>query len=232
VTRGAQTRLTFGEDEEHDPVWTPDGKRVLYLQEVEDKPSAIMITNADGSGEAEKLGEAEFFSLSPDGKYLVITKRGEETGRDLWYLELEAGSEPQPILQTEFGERRGGVSPDGAYLAYDSRETGRNEIYLKRFPSGEGKWQASINGGTRPRWSPKGDELFWILDSNVMVVEIQTQPELTLGTPRRLFSWEPAWILFREFDITPDAQRFLMVAQEERPELPNQIMMIENWSGE
>jgi Tol biopolymer transport system component len=232
VARGAQMRLTFGENKERNPIWTPDGKRVLYLQEVDDDPSAVMITNADGSGEQEKLVEAEYFSLSPDGRYLVLTRRGEGTGLDLWYLELESGGEPRPLLQTEFDERRGQVSPDGAYLAYDSRETGRNEIYLKRFPSGEGKWQASIDGGTRPRWSPEGDELFWILDGQLMVVEVQTQPELTLGTPRRLFSWEPAWMIYRQFDMTPDAQRFLMVTQEERPETPNQIMMIENWSGE
>jgi hypothetical protein len=89
----------------------------------------------------------------------------------------------------------GRVSPDGGYLAYESDESGRDEAYIKRFPSGTGKWQVSIDGGLHPRWSPRGNELFWVKDGELMVVEVQTRPGLSLGTPRSLFSWRPAWML-------------------------------------
>jgi Tol biopolymer transport system component len=234
VTRGAQSRLTLADGRESDASWTPDGKHVLYQHHVPDEPMEIMIVDADGSGEPEKLVEGDLFSLSPDGKYLVFSRHGEDTAHDLWYLELGVEGEPEPIVQTVSEERGGRVSPDGDYLAYYSDETGRDEIYLKHFPSAEGKWQASVNGGVRPYWSPKGDELFWIQDGDLMVVEIQTRPELKLGAPRRLFSWDPSWMLnLLRFDITADAERFLLVAPEEgEGESPNAVMLVENWLGE
>jgi serine/threonine-protein kinase len=233
VNRGTPTRLTFGERTVSDPTWTPDGKRVLYSERVDDAPSAIMITYADGSGEPQKVTDGRLFSLSPDGRYVVFSREGEETEDDIWYVPLDVEAEPVIVVQSAADEIRGRVSPDGAYIAYESDESGVREIYIKRFPSGEGKWQASIDGGHRPRWSPKGDELFWIMDGHLTVVDVQTEPELKLGTPRNLFSWRPGWLLdYHEFDITDDAERFVLIAPEEEPDVPNQVMLVENWFAE
>jgi serine/threonine-protein kinase len=233
VTRGAQNRLTFEEGMEFDPVWTPDGRQVIYRHRIDDERSEIRITKADGSGEPETLVDGFYFSLSPDGKHLIFTRDGEGTGRDLWFLELGVEGEAEAIVTTPSDEREGRVSPDGEYLAYSSDETGQDEIFLKRFPSGEGKWQASVDGGTDPRWSPLGDELFWADGGDLMVVEVETRPELKLGTPRVLFSWSPSWALSgQEFDVAADGQRFVLVTPEDEDESPNQVKLVENWSQE
>jgi Tol biopolymer transport system component len=237
VTRGTQTRLTAEEGSEIDPVWTPDGNRVVYRWLPEEGAPTIMIRNADGSDAPEILTEGNAFSLSPDGRHLIFSRSGEETGADLWTMELGGDAEPISLLQTASAESGARVSPDGNYLAYHSNESGRYEIYVRRFPSGDGKWLASIDGGTRPRWSPKGDELFWIDNGDLMAAEVQTGTDLTLGTPRRLFTWRPSALLSGgEFDMTADAQRFVLVAREERPDSTQSatltVMMVENWLGE
>ncbi len=230
ITRGAKTRLTQGEAKESDVAWMPDGKHVVYRVVEEDQPSRIVMARVDGGGEPQTLVEGGLFSVSFDGKFLVYQKHEETPQDDLWYLELGKKSEPQPILRTPADEDCGRISPDGAYIAYDSDESGEDQIYLKRFPSGEGKWPVSIDGGYRPRWSAKGDELFWINGGDLMVVDVQLGTEPTLGNPRVLFSYEPRWMLeWLEFDMTADAQRFLLVAPEEEIDWPNEIRLVENW---
>ena len=230
IVRGAKTRLTQGEARESDPAWMPDGEHVVYRVVEDDQPSKIVMARVDGSGEPETLVEGGLFSLSFDGKYVVYQYIDDTPEDDLWYVELGGESEPQPILQTPADEDCGRISPDGAYIAYDSDESDEDQIYLKRFPSGEGKWPVSIDGGYRPRWSPAGDELFWIDGADLMVVDVQLGAEPTLGTPRVLFSYEPRWMLeFLEFDMTADAERFLVVAPEEDVDWPNEIRLVENW---
>jgi serine/threonine-protein kinase len=237
VTRGTQTRLTAEEGPETDPVWTPDGNRVVYRWVPKGGAPTIMIRNADGSDAPEMLAEGNAFSLSPDGRQLIFSRSGEETGDDLWTMELGGDGEPVPLLQTASDESRARVSPDGNYMAYGSDESGRYEIYVRRFPAGDEKWLASIDGGIHPRWSPKGDELFWTDDGDMMAVEVEAGADLTLGTPRRLFTWRPSDLLrLREFDMTADAQRFVLVAREERPDSTQSatltVMLVENWLGE
>jgi serine/threonine-protein kinase len=237
VERGTQIRLSRGETQEYEPAWTPDGKRVVYRHRPLDGENTIRVANADGSGEPETLVEGADFSLSPDGRTLVFSKRNEQTSYDIWLLELGSEAEPVAFVNSASSERRGRVSPDGSALAYESEESGRSEIYLKRFPSGEGKWQVSLDGGSLPRWSPKGDELFWTSGGNLMVVEVRTGPEITLGTPRRLFSWEPSdYLKWAEYDVAADAERFVMVAQKDDDESSDSmkgiLMLVENWSAE
>jgi len=237
VARGTQTRLSRGDEWEYEPVWTPDGKRVVYHHRPPDGASTIRITNADGSGEPGILVEGDQFSLSPDGKYLIFSKSEEPAKTDLWLLELGAEAEPVPLVRTASNGRHTRVSPDNGTLAYVSDESGRNEVYLKHFPSGEGKWQVSLDGGSLPRWSPKGDELFWSSGQGLMVAEVLTEPEITLGTPRRLFSWEPSsYLSWAGYDVAADAERFVMVAKKDEPEssdsAKNMLMLVENWSAE
>ena len=156
-------------------------------------------------------------------------------------LELGAEAEPVLLVRTASRERHGRVSPDGSTLAYESDESGRNEIYLKRFPSGEGKWQVSLTAarsraGVRAATSCSGAAA-----PDLMVAEVRTAPEITLGTPRLLFlvaeeivrAMSIGWY---EYDIAPDGERFVMVARKDEPEpsdsTKNMLMLVENWSAE
>jgi serine/threonine-protein kinase len=237
VERGTQMRFSGGDTQEYEPTWTPDGKRVVYRHRPLEGPTPIRVTNADGSGEPETLAEGADFSLSPDGETLIFSKRDDETSYDIWSLELGTEAEPVPLIEGPSSQRRGRVSPDGSFVAYESDESGRTEIYLKRFPSGAGKWQASLDGGFLPRWSPKGGELFWISGGDLMVAEVRTGPDINLGTPRRLFTWEySSQLRWNEYDVAADAQRFVMVARKDDDEASDSmegiLMLVENWTAE
>ena len=232
IERETVTRLTFDEKNSKLPVWTPDGDRILFEQR---KGDAIAIVNVDGSGQVETLTPGARPSLSANGEFITFQLGADETLFDQWYARLDDVAEPTVIVQTAANERGGRISPDGGYIAYTSDESGRNEIYLKRFPSREGKWQVSVDGGERPRWSPLENELFWIAgqSGDLMAIDFQAEPELKLGTPRLLFNWQPGWMLrFLEFDISADGQRFVLVAPAEGGERVDSINMVENWYAE
>jgi len=237
VARGTQTRLTRTEAMDHNPLWTPDGKRVIYRHRPRSGPATILIRNADGSGEPETLVEGGTVSLSPDGKLLVFSRSDEQTGDDLWLMELGTDTEPVPLVRDASDQLHARISPDLDAIAYTSDESGRDEVYIKRFPSGEGKWQASLDGGRIPRWSPKGGELFWENDGDLMVAEVRVGPEVTFGTPRRLFTWDPSnYLRLGEYDIAADAERLVMIASKDDSEssdpADNMLMLVENWSAE
>ena len=114
--------------------------------------------SADGTGTEELIVESEApkapMSWSPDGKLLVYWQLG--SAGDVWAVPVTGDKKPIPILQSQFAEVFPQVSPDGKWLAYQSNETGRPEIYIKPFPDGPGKWQVSIDGGQLPRWRGDG----------------------------------------------------------------------------
>ena len=129
------------------------------------------------------------------------------------------------------------VSPDGRHVAYISNETGVDEVYLRRFPTGEGKWQVSLDGGHWPYWSRDGSRLYYAEDETLMEVEVTTGPTLLLGRPRSLFTrsalaaplpfgWPPG------FDVSDDDQRFLIFLPMEEDAAPPGIVVIESWARE
>jgi Tol biopolymer transport system component len=129
-------------------------------------------------------------------------------------------------------------SPDSRYMAYQSSESGRYEIYVQPFPEGAAKWPVSTNGGSQPRWSADGTELFYVEGSTLMAVAVSTEGSFTIGPPQRLFESED--LLARiingvSYDVFPDGQRFVMIepvvdSDEEATE-PS-IRIVENWYEE
>ncbi len=117
------------------------------------------------------------------------------------------------------------------------RESGRYEVYVKPFPSGEGKSQVSIAGGSVPRWSPRGDELFFVTGNDLMAVHAQTKPSLILGQPQKLFSRRPVAAdrpegLYDSYDVSADGQRFVMLQSEEQQSPSQKLTVIQNWFAE
>ena len=231
IPRGTLGRLTFGFDNNM-PIWTPDGDRVTFRSS-RTGPNNLFWQAAAGGGEAEQLVASNYVktaeSWSPDGKVLAFHERRPETGDDIWILKMEADRTAEPFLQTPFNERRAMFSPDGRWIAYQSDASGRNEIYLSRFPASPGEWQVSNEGGTETRWNPNGRELFYRNADKMMAVDVDSQGELVLGKPRLLFERS---LLREDYDVAPDGQRFVMVDESESAPAPTQLNLVLNWFQE
>ena len=246
VVRKTLTRLTFDKTREVTPLWTPDGKRIVYYSTHEGARGGIYWKAADGTGEVEKLGSAPDrnifpYSWSGDGKTLVLQQVISATNVDIGTLSMEGNHERKPLLETQNIIAQPKVSPGGQWIAYSSGESGRNEIYVRPFPDvNKGKWQASTNGGNSPLWSPDGRELFYFgLENSVMAVAVETKPAFNLGTPKILFKNTNLGFTVAggtPWDIHPDGKRFLMIkppgATSSPGQIPRNINIVLNWFEE
>ena len=233
IPRGILSRFTFDNDN-RDPFWSPDGKRIAYTS-LRNGKYGIYWKPANGSGSEELLLSSPDWitvsSFSPDGKELAINRQSPDTGIDIWILPLDGKGKPRPFLQTRFTEEMAAFSPDGHWLAYDSDESGRSEVYVQQYPGPGGKWQISNDGGTRPEWSRDGRELLYLNRHKLMAVPILTMPTFTPGTPRMLFegNYLPSG---HYYDVMPGAKQFLFIKEVDQPQASTEINIILNWFDE
>jgi Tol biopolymer transport system component len=245
LSRDTSTRFTFEGSFNLLPVWTPDGKRIVFESNKEG-PSNLFWQLADGSGGLERLTTSEHIhvpsSWSRDGQLLAFIEINPTTQRDIWVLRMGGPSpgsgqvhEAQPFLRTPFTESAPRFSPDGRWLAYVSDESGRFEVYVQPYPGPGGKWQVSTEGGTEPVWNPNGRELFYRSSDKMMAVDIATQPGFAPGKPRMLFEghYAPTLATSPNYEVTSDGQRFLMLKPSESAgTAPTQINVVLNWFEE
>ena len=235
LERDIMTRLTSGPTAEFDPFWTPAGKRIIFS--LESPVYNLFWKAADGSSAEEPLlssGNDKYpGSVSADGKTLAYAEQHPETRFDLWVLPLEGERQAKPFLLTPYSEYRPYFSPDGHWLAYQSNQSGRYEIYVQAYPGPGAKVQISTEGGTEPIWAGNGRELFYRSGRKILVVPlIKTSPELIAGKPVQLFDGPYSSDAYRRgYDVTPDGQRFIMVMVPEGS-APRQINVIVNWFEE
>lgn len=175
----------------HVLTWSFDSKRILYsilappnifAQEVDSAQPPERLTNSTNSETA--------VDWSLDGKYVLFAANSNElsskTRFDLWVLPMTGDRKPFPFLETPFRERRGQFSPDGKWVAYESDESGHDEVYVESFPSRRAKWQVSSKGGGYVRWRRDRKELFYIAsDRKLMSVAVHTRRE-ALSSERRV----------------------------------------------
>jgi serine/threonine protein kinase/Tol biopolymer transport system component len=242
LTRGTSTRLTFSSASSANqttPVWTPDGKTVFYASSLKDSPH-IYAKIGDGSSPErvilEDAGTSEYpRSISPDGRYLVYEKKvmKTETGYHLWALPLAGDGKPFPILQDAFDEGAPAVSPDGKWMAYQSNESGRREIYITAFPGGGAKWQVSSNGGTAAKWRGDGKELFFVDPAdNIVAVDVNASGSaVKLGAPHTLFQAVGIQRDFGPYDVTKDGKKFLINSGNLK-EGTEPVTLVQNWPAE
>jgi serine/threonine-protein kinase len=162
---------------------------------------------------------------------LAFTKRAEKTKSDIWLLRLEGDRKPEVFLQTPAAEFSPRFSPDGRWLACGSNESGRWEVFVRPFPSGDKKWQISTDGGVTARWSPDGKELLYIQNKTMMVVAVSSEgSSFSADKPRKLFEAPSLW----SFDVAPDGQRFVMVksAKDEKEADRTHLTFVFNWFEE
>ena len=222
MDRGPLSRLTFGGEGTLAPAWTADGRYVSYSSR-RDGHVSLWRRRADGVGSEELIVDPAGRSVldarwSADGAWLVAAVTGPPS-RDIMVMRLGSDTALQPLLAESYDEIKPSLSPDGRWLAYQSRETGDWEIFVRPFPAvDEGKWQMSQGGGTDPLWSGNGRELFYRSDDGdaVHVADMSRGPALAA---HRLLLHAPTGTAFelnfgdRLFDISRDGRRFLINTQ-------------------
>ena len=230
------TRLTVAPGYDGFPVWTPDGARVVFSS-IRDGIANLYGKAADGTGAVERLTESVNqrypYAFTPDGSQLLFLEV-RAGGRDLGVLSLDGTSEP--LLATAFDERNAALSPDGRWLAYQSNESGQDEIYVQPFPNvNEGRWPISRGGGTRPLWASDGQELLYLsLGGELMAVRTQTGQSFVPGNAHVVLSgpnFTPAIYVWRSYDISPDGKRFLMI-KEPGETASTELILVQNWFQE
>ena len=242
LARQTPTRLTLDPAEDSWPVWTPDGRRLIFASGREGGPN-LFWRAVDGTGTVERLAadsETQFFpfSISPDGQTLAVGT-GSDSRDDLSVVRLDGEREVAPLLHTALSEENGEISPDGRWIAYTSNqgEGGREEVYVRPFPDVEaGRWQISTGGGIEPLWAPSGRELFYRTQGRLMSVPVAAQSGATFefGSPSVVL--ETRYYLVgegRNYDVSPDGERFLMIKEGTATESETQqIIVVQNWFEE
>jgi Tol biopolymer transport system component len=235
--RGA-TRLTSGSGLAEFPIWSPDGKRIVYTF----NNNILYQTLASGEGDEEKVvqlsngaGLVKATGWSPDGRFLLHTRADNGLRkRDIWVL--PPGGKPVPFVRTEFDEEQGRFSPNGQWIAYVSNQSGMYDVYVRAFTTDfsggsagtGGSLLVSRGGGTAPRWRGDGNELFYLApDGKMMAVEVTAGQTFGAGTPRPLFETPSGTIVG---DVTADGKRFLLVTPV-GPSASAPFTVVLNWTA-
>jgi eukaryotic-like serine/threonine-protein kinase len=241
LARGTQSRLTFDGKANRYPVWSPDSSYIAFVSN-RDGGNYIYQKAINGIGQDETLDSTPAnvkvaLDWSRDGRYLVEGALTDaKASLAIWILPLspeqtDGDRRPFPYLNEGFNQIGARLSPNGQWIAYVSEETKRYEIFVQTFPKRGGKWPVSINGGTRPRWSHDGKELYFIgLDGKLMVVVVKSGPDggFEAGAPKALFDSHIGGDQFTWFDVAKDG-RFLIPTVVEQSGAP--ITVVVNWQA-
>ncbi len=221
--RGTESPVTPGPDTEFGAVLLPGGKSIVYSA-VRGRSPQLERRDLGTGKEEDVLPNGKFQiaqEVSPDGKVLLYTERGEGGVFDVWSLPLSGGGQPVPFLQAPFNKAEIRFSPDGRFVAMVTGEAGRPEVYVTAYPGPGERVRVSTGGAQHLRWSRDGREIFYLTpDRGLMSVPVRTTPSLQLGTPTLLFTVKSGIsagfgsAFLAGFDASPDGKRFLVVMSE------------------
>jgi serine/threonine-protein kinase len=236
LAQRTRTRLTFDTTSDM-PAWTPDGKHVAYARYPKGASaqlSTIWWVPADGSGAPESLMVDPGYwlpdQIHPDGRRLLYT--GAPKGHpkaEIW--EKTINGAPRAVIASGFNNAFPTLSPDGKWMAYESDESGRFEIYVRPYPGPGGRWQVSLDGGTEPRWSPMGREIFYRRGDDMLAAAVRTIPGFEVTGRTVLFSAQfnrnTTGPQVLNYDVTRDGQTFVMLQQAQSTALSVYVTL--NW---
>ncbi len=236
LSRNSATRFTFEPAFYASPVWSPDGGRLVFAaglkggfdiyEKATNGESAANLIIKSNSNKAPS-------DWSSDGRFIAYGIQDQKNANDLWILPFFADRKPFPFLKTPFNELDGHFSPDVRWMAYQSNESGKNEVYVRPIAGTGGKWKISSGGGIQPRWRRDGKELFYLSpEGKVMAAEVRAGSAFDAGIPRSLFDLPSGSAEFErlDYDVSADGQRFLVNAPAGK-KAPSSITLVQNWTA-
>ena len=235
---GRTLRLTFDQTNETFPVWSPDGSRIVFTSNKTGEANLYQkLSNGAGSDEllyaSNDLKAAT--DWSSDGQFIVYEDRDPKQNHDLWVLPRSGDQKPAAVVQTQFNEMKGRLSPDGKWIAYQSNESGTNQITVQTFPPSGARYQVSTNGGYQPKWRRDGKELFYVApDKKLMMVAVKAEGNsFEASAPQPLFEMRIGNLPLTGspfYDVTRDGRRFIVsTAVEESAPTPMTVVL--NWNA-
>lgn len=237
--RGIQTRQTFDPKPDRAPTWAPNGHDLAFSS-ARTGTWQIYRKNIESGQQEEQLTSGPRDKILPDwsrdGRYLVFIQIGATSAEDIWAMPLEGDRQPYPVLQSTANDTNPALSPDRRWLAYESSQSGRPEIFVTPFPESAGvatasspKWQVSVQGGSRPRWAGDGRGLFYVSldDLRIMRADVRTTPAGFESSTPRVYAEIPVMPVARSpFDVTRD-NRVLVLERTISYSVPLVVEM--NW---
>ena len=232
ISRSLLSRFTFGWGNNNNPVWSRDGRYVIYCAE-KGQIANIYRKPWDGNGAEERL------TTGPNPQYPVSIAPGDrfisfDENDDIWILPADSSKKggfgkPYPFIQSPATESGGSFSPDGKWMAYTSNESGKSEVYVVAFPGGKGKWQISNGGGNGGAFSRDGKELFYANGNILMGVDVKTANTFDFSLPRKVIGIPQG---FQLQDITLDGKRILTLVQHSHNDSLSRLEVVTEWFDE
>ena len=225
--RALPTRFTFDKAVDSSPIWSPDNSKIVFRSQ-RSGGGDLYLKAANGAMNEEVLLKSSESKTPTDWSRngsLLYTVTNSKTKNDVWVLPMEGEKKPRPFLVTDFDESAARFSPDGRFVAYLSNESGNDEVYVRSFPDGGGKWQVSKGGGDKPVWSRDGKQLFYNSSARLFAVDVTTAPAFQSGEPRVVYSMLDGG----DWDVAPDG-RFLVV-QSSAQNAAAPIKVVLNWQA-
>ena len=246
--RDATTRLTFGEGTYRYPTWSPDGHAIALSS----LGAGMLFIRADGSSQPQALTQSKAvqypWSFAPDGKQLAFFELTPQGNRQISTIpvedqggQLKAGT-PEPFLKSSSNDQAPSFSPDGRWLAYQSNESGTNEVYVRSFPppaAGQGgRWLISNSGGTTPRWSRSGHDLLYQAGDQILTVAYTVKGDAFVAEKPTVWIPKlgaPAAGTLLQWDLAPDGKRVPVVMPAGSAEAltqEHQVVFLQNFFDE